>query len=60
LLEQMGAGQKVESTDDLEFAVGLGKVQLKPGRSLRTYSWLWSTESKIELYFVPTEYLPQA
>jgi hypothetical protein len=59
LLQQMGAGQKVESTDDLEFDSGLGKVLLKPGRSLRTYSWLWSTESKIEYYFVPAEYLPK-
>jgi hypothetical protein len=59
LLQQMGAGQKVDSTDDLEFDAGLGKVQLKPGRSLRPYSWLWSTESKIEYYFVPAEYLPK-
>jgi hypothetical protein len=59
LLQQMGAGQKVDSVDDLEFDAGLGKVQLKPGRSPRTYSWLWSTESKIEYYFVPAEYLPK-
>jgi hypothetical protein len=58
LLQQMGAGQKVESIDDLEFDAALG-IQLKPGRSLRTYSWLWSTESKIEFYFVPVEYLPK-
>jgi hypothetical protein len=59
LLQQMGAGQKVESIDDLDFDAALGKVQLKPGRSLRSYSWLWSTESKIEYYFVPAEYLPK-
>ena len=59
LLQQMGAGQKVELMDDLEFDAALGLVQLKPGKALRTYSWLWSTDSKIEFYFVPTEYLPQ-
>src|SRR5262245_18423772 len=32
LLQQMPAGQKVESMDDLEYDPGLGKVQLKPGR----------------------------
>jgi hypothetical protein len=59
LLQQMGASQKVESLGDLEFDEGLGKVQLKPGRGTRTYSWLWSTESKIEYYFVPADYLPK-
>ena len=59
LLQQMGAGQKVQSMDDLDFDAALGKVQLKPDRSLRTFSWLWSTESKIEYYFVPAEYLPK-
>jgi hypothetical protein len=59
LLKQMGAGQKVESMDDLKFDSELGRVELKPGRSLRTYSWLWSTESRIEYYFVPAEFLPK-
>jgi hypothetical protein len=59
LLQQMDAGQKVDSIDDLDFDAALGKIQLKPGRSPRTFRWLWSTESKIELYFVPAEYMPR-
>ena len=59
LLQQMGLGQKVDSIDDLQFDSGLGKVLLRPGKSLRNYSWLWATESKIEYYFVPAEYLPK-
>jgi hypothetical protein len=61
LLQQMSLGNKVASTDDLDFDGALGKIQLKAGResSLQPYSWLWSTESKIEYYFVPAEYLPK-
>jgi hypothetical protein len=61
LLQQMSLRQKVASTDDLDFDGALGQIRLKAGResSLQPYNWLWSTESKIEYYFVPAEYLPR-